>query len=236
MEEHDSQTFICSVLFLDIVGYSKQSVAVQISIKERFVNYLAIAISEVPQADRVILDSGDGAAINFLGEVDDALRAALSLRSSLLHDANVLPPLLLRMGINLGPVRLVRESDGQPNIVGDGINVAQRIMDFADPGQICVTRAYYEAVARLSERYAEMFCFQGSRTDKHVREHEIYAFREQSEQSLPEKVSGSFDLIADENNDLSTRSKQSNRIQRAMYFAAFTLFILLCIALMVKLL
>ena len=35
MEEHDSQTFICSVLFLDIVGYSKQSVAVQISIKER---------------------------------------------------------------------------------------------------------------------------------------------------------------------------------------------------------
>ncbi|MBK9160595.1 MAG: adenylate/guanylate cyclase domain-containing protein [Nitrosomonadales bacterium] len=176
METHGNKTIMCSVLFLDIVEYSKKSVAGQISLKERFNEYLSAAISNVPIADRIILDTGDGAAINFLGDVEDALKAALSLRDSLSNeDPHVDPPLMVRIGINLGPVRLVRDINGQPNIVGDGINVAQRIMGFADVEQILVSRSYYDAVSRLSPQYAGMFHYQGSRTDKHVREHEVYA-------------------------------------------------------------
>ena len=176
MEERGNKTIMCSVFFLDIVEYSKKSVAGQISLKDRFNSYLSAAIRDVPVTDRIILDTGDGAAINFLGDVEDALKAALSLRESLLaEDADVDPPLLVRMGINLGPVRLVRDINGQPNIVGDGINVAQRVMGFADAAQILVSRSYYDAVSRLSPQYAGMFHYQGSRTDKHVREHEVYA-------------------------------------------------------------
>jgi len=176
MEERGNKTIMCSVLFLDIVEYSKKSVAGQISLKDRFNSYLSEAIRDVPMTDRIILDTGDGAAINFLGDVEDALKAALSLRESLLNEGpDVGHPLLVRMGINLGPVRLVRDINGQPNIVGDGINVAQRVMGFADVAQILVSRSYYDAVSRLSPQYAGMFHYQGSRTDKHVREHEVYA-------------------------------------------------------------
>ena len=176
MEELDNKTIMCSVLFLDIVEYSKKSVSGQISLKDRFNTYLSSAISDVPITDRIILDTGDGAAINFLGDVEDALKAALCLRESLLNeDESESHPLLVRMGINLGPVRLVRDINGQPNIVGDGINVAQRVMGFADAAQILVSRSYYDAVSRLSPQYAGMFHYQGSRTDKHVREHEVYA-------------------------------------------------------------
>lgn len=176
MEERSNKTIMCSVLFLDIVEYSKKSVSGQISLKERFNSYLSEAILDVPVTDRIILDTGDGAAINFLGDVEDALKAALSVRENLLNeDPEVDYPLLVRMGINLGPVRLVRDINGQPNIVGDGINVAQRIMGFADAAQILVSRSYYDAVSRLSPHYAGMFHYQGSRTDKHVREHEVYA-------------------------------------------------------------
>jgi len=85
----------------------------------------------VPITDRIILDTGDGAAVNFLGDVEAALTAALRLRASLLsEDPYLEPQLLVRIGINLGPVRLVRDINGQPNIVGDGINVAQRVMVF----------------------------------------------------------------------------------------------------------
>ena len=176
MEERGNKTIMCSVLFLDIVEYSKKSVAGQISLKDRFNSYLSEAVRDVPMTDRIILDTGDGAAINFLGDVEDALKAALSLRQSLLDEApDVGHPLLVRMGINLGPVRLVRDINGQPNIVGDGINVAQRVMGFADVAQILVSRSYYDAVSRLSPQYAGMFHYQGSRTDKHVREHEVYA-------------------------------------------------------------
>ena len=108
--------------------------------------------------------------------MEDALKAALSLRESLLNEAaDVDHPLLVRMGINLGPVRLVKDINGQPNIVGDGINVAQRVMSFADPSQILASRSYFDAASRLSPRHAGMFHYQGSRTDKHVREHEVYA-------------------------------------------------------------
>lgn len=176
MEERSNKTIICSVLFLDIVEYSKKSVAGQISLKDRFNTYLSDAIRDVPVSDRIILDTGDGAAVNFLGDVESALTAALRLRDSLLgEDPEVEPRLLVRIGINLGPVRLVRDINGQPNIVGDGINVAQRVMAFADAGQILVSRSYYDAVSRLSPEYTGMFHYQGSRTDKHVREHEVYA-------------------------------------------------------------
>lgn len=176
MEERSNKTIMCSVLFLDIVEYSKKSVSGQISLKDRFNSYLSAAIRDVPVTDRIILDTGDGAAINFLGDVEDALKAALSLRESLLNeDPNVDHPLLVRMGVNLGPVRLVRDINGRPNIVGDGINVAQRVMGFSDAAQILVSRSYYDAVSRLSPQYAGMFHYQGSRTDKHVREHEVYA-------------------------------------------------------------
>jgi hypothetical protein len=37
-----------------------------------------------------------------------------------------------------------------------------------------VSRSFYEVVSCLSEGYGRLFHYEGSRTDKHVREHEIY--------------------------------------------------------------
>jgi len=186
MEENDKRTIICSVLFLDIVEYSKKTVLGQISLKEGFNAFLLTAINTIPTDDRIILDTGDGAVISFLGDVGDALKVALSMRTSLLDQGQRMdPPLLVRMGINLGPVRLVRDINGLPNIVGDGINVAQRVMGFADPGQILVSRSYFEAVSRLSKNYAALFHYQGARTDKHVRAHDVYAIGYADDIALP---------------------------------------------------
>jgi hypothetical protein len=176
MPEHTNRTFICSVLFLDIVEYSQRSVAEQIALKERFNKVLTEAITGVPTDDRIILDTGDGAAVSFLGDPEDTLFAGMSLRDSVAgQDATTGPRLQIRVGVNLGPVRLVKDINGNPNIIGDGINVAQRIMSFAEPGQILVSRSYYDVMARLSEDYAKLFHYEGAKTDKHVREHEVYA-------------------------------------------------------------
>jgi len=176
MEENDKKTIICSVLFLGIVDYSKKTVLGQIGLKEGFNTFLFTAISTIPADDRIVLDIVDGAVVSFLGDVDAALKVALSMHKILLTSGlRMDPPLLVRLGINLGPVRLVRDMNGSPNIVGDGINVAQRVMHFADPDQILVSRSYFEAVSRVSKSYDTMFHYQGARTDKHVREHDVYA-------------------------------------------------------------
>lgn len=191
MEERDNKTIICSVLFLDIVEYSQKAVSGQISLKEGFNVFLSTALNDIPAEDRIILDTGDGAAISFLGDIEDALKVGLSMRHSLLTAGVYMDtPLLVRMGINLGPVRLVKDINNQPNIVGDGINVAQRVMDFADVGQLLVSRSYYDAVSRISQEYAGMFHYQGSRTDKHVREHEVYAIGYPGEFTMVKHGSG----------------------------------------------
>ncbi len=170
-----NKTTICSVVFLDIVEYSKKSVAEQIKLKNQFNALISLAIKNVPVTDRIILDTGDGAAISFQGDPEDALLTAMKLREAVHSDQEI--PFFLRIGINLGPVRLVQDINKQPNIIGDGINVAQRIMNFAEPNQILVSRSFFEVISCVTDEYAKLFEYQGSRTDKHVREHELYAVK-----------------------------------------------------------
>ncbi|HET7731666.1 MAG TPA: adenylate/guanylate cyclase domain-containing protein [Usitatibacter sp.] len=180
MLDTTNRTFICSVVFIDLVGYSKKPVTEQIRLKTSLTNNLSEAIKDIPINDRIILDTGDGAAISFLGDPEDALFVTLSLREAMMREGMTATMVeasgddSVRMGINLGPVKLVKDINGHPNIIGDGINVAQRIMSFARPGQIVVSRSYYDVVSNLASEYAKLFSYEGSRTDKHVREHEIY--------------------------------------------------------------
>ena len=171
--ESSSRTLVCSVLFLDIVEYSKKAVADQLHLKQAFNQLLSKALEEVPSRDRIILDTGDGAAVTFMGDPEDAMFAAMSVRDMAAATPNGALP--VRLGVNLGPVRLVKDLNGQMNIIGDGINVAQRVMSFSRPGQLLVSRSFYEVVSCLSRDYMNLFRHEGSRTDKHVREHEVYS-------------------------------------------------------------
>ena len=179
--ESSSRTLVCSVLFLDIAEYSKKAVADQLQLKQAFNLVLGKALDEVPARDRIILDTGDGAAVTFMGDPEDALFAAMSVRDMATTQLSALGlpghagGLPVRLGVNLGPVRLVKDLNGQMNIIGDGINVAQRVMSFARPGQLLVSRSFYEVVSCLSRDYLTLFRHEGSRTDKHVREHEVYS-------------------------------------------------------------
>ena len=163
-----SRTLVCSVLFLDIAGYSQRAVSDQIRIKDRFNQVLANSLAGLETRDRVVIDTGDGAAIAFLDDPERALFAALAIFDNV-------GELQVRMGINLGPVYLSKDINGQDNVIGDGINVAQRIMSFANAGELLVSRSFYEVVLLLSGEYSTMFHAKTSQTDKHNRVHEIYA-------------------------------------------------------------
>jgi class 3 adenylate cyclase len=170
-----NRTWLCSVLFMDIARYSSQSVELQMKWKKRFNGYLADSIHEVPESERVILDTGDGAAVCFLGAPEAAMFAALRIcRSFTLDEREQQPGLRVRLGINLGPVKLIRDINGALNAIGDGINAGQRIMSFAPENQILVSQSFFEVVSRLSDDYKPLFQLKGVETDKHVREHTVY--------------------------------------------------------------
>ncbi len=183
--EKANRTLICSVVFLDIVQYSSQSVSKQMELKERMGELIAQAIKDIAESERIMVDSGDGVALCFLGDPEDALFVAIHLRDLQAESAEKGFPLNLRMGINLGPVRTIKDINNRLNVIGDGINVAQRVMSFADPGKILVSRSYFEMVSRLSEEYSNLFHYLGITRDKHIREHEIYEVSRPGSASMP---------------------------------------------------
>ena len=101
MEHATNRTFICSVVFLDIVSYSELPVDEQIKLKSRFNIILAEAIKDVAVNDRIILDTGDGAAISFLGDPEDALFVALSIRDAIIGDKCTSPPVFLPVSASI---------------------------------------------------------------------------------------------------------------------------------------
>ena len=171
MADNSNRTLVSSVLFIDIVGYSKKGVAEQVKLKQTFNHILSGALEQVPPRERVVVDTGDGAAITFLGDPEGALFVALAV----LDKVGELP---VRLGINLGPVSLMKDINGLDNVVGDGINAAERVMSFAADGQLLVSRSFYDVVKHLSHEYADLFREQTPVADKHGRYHEIYAVSE----------------------------------------------------------
>lgn len=182
MVEQAARTFICSIVFVDLVEFSRKSNAEQVLVKETCNALAAEALESIEPDARIVIDTGDGFAITFLGDPEDALLVGLKLRDGIeeamsTHSVGVGRGTAnghVRIGINLGPVKLGTNFTGHVNIVGDGINVAERIMGFALPGQMLVSRSFHDMVSRLAEEYGKLLTFDGTRTDNNSRVHALY--------------------------------------------------------------
>jgi adenylate cyclase len=91
---------------------------------------------------RVFKTTGDGVLVEFSSPVE-AVRCAVSIQEALAADAAQKPSiaLQLRIGINLGDI-IIEEGD----VYGDGVNVAARLEQLAEPGGVCLSGKVYEEV------------------------------------------------------------------------------------------
>src|SRR5213592_654814 len=133
------QLEIAHVLFIDIVGYSKLSINEQRAAVDELNQ--AVRTSEQFQnaeaAARLIkIPTGDGMALVFYKSPEEPVECALEISRALKDH----PKIRLRMGVHSGPVSGVIDVNGQANLAGAGLNVAQRMMDCADAGHILVSR------------------------------------------------------------------------------------------------
>lgn len=176
--QRNNRTWLCTVLFMDIVGYSKHPVDFQMMVKQSFSTLVSDALRSLPGDDCIKRDTGDGLAVCYLGAPEDVLYVAVGLRDAFVDVRAICETCYsVRMGINLGPVKILEDINGQRNIIGDGINAAQRIMSFAQPNQLLVSRTYHDVISCLSEENPKMFAYLGVHNDKHVRQYDVYEVR-----------------------------------------------------------
>src|SRR5947208_15965849 len=127
------------VLFIDIVGYSKLLIneqSEQIQTLRKIVRGAEQFRLAEAEGKLVRLPTGDGAALVFRTTVEAPALCALEISKELKNHSG----LHVRMGIHSGPVNEVVDLNEQANIAGEGINIAQRVMDCGDAGHILVSK------------------------------------------------------------------------------------------------
>jgi hypothetical protein len=196
------RTLVASFLFTDLVGFSKGTAADQFAAKAKLSGVLRRHLAALKESDYWIKDTGDGALIAFVSNPEHALYMALALAQDYGAGAADVASGSLRTGLHLGTVKESIDVEARRNFIGDGINAAKRIMDFALPGQLTASRSFFEAIANLDAAYAALFQHVGAPDDKHGRAHELYTLSPSA--SVLERLRGDLSAEAGTRPDSSS--------------------------------
>jgi CHASE2 domain-containing sensor protein/class 3 adenylate cyclase len=141
---------IAHVLFVDIIGYSLQPIDQQtglLTLLQEIVRESAEFRRARDQNELISLPTGDGMGLVFLRDPLSPVKCALDIANSLQRQ----PRLSVRMGIHTGPVQRHADIREAVNVVGGGINTAQRVMDCGDAGHILLSRNVAEVLEQFSD-------------------------------------------------------------------------------------
>jgi len=164
----EARALPATVVFLSLAEFGARPVAEQAQLKDALESALASAIEPVPAAERIVVDTREGAAVVLL----DGPAAALDLGDRVRAAAPTLP---LSIGINHGPVKLALNGAHGPMLFGDGLAAGASIAGHAQPGATLVSRSFRDALAESAPARADSLRAAGAFTDAAVRSHEVFA-------------------------------------------------------------
>lgn len=162
--------FYNKIFFCDIVGYSRLHPGKQVAAQSQLKASVEAALRQLGarlEEDVIALPTGDGMALNFLAPAPDAhLQAALLVLDQLRTAPDFKGPFELRVGLNSHADAWVLDVNGKRNVVGRGINMAQRVMDLGRDAQLLMHDRIRSDLDSL-EAYRDRIVHIGDFTVKH---------------------------------------------------------------------
>jgi TolB-like protein/class 3 adenylate cyclase len=147
---------LSAILAADVAGYSRlmhdDEEATHAKLTALLADGVEPAIGE--HGGRIVKNTGDGLLAEFSSAVE-ALRAAIQFQTRIneltigeVEDRRI----AFRVGINIGDV-IVEAQD----IFGDGVNIAARLENIAEPGGICISSSAYDQVrGKVRVQFADL--------------------------------------------------------------------------------
>lgn len=135
---------LTTVLCADVHGYSRLMEADEAGTLATLRRHRTAMAGLVERHDGRIVNTWGDAVIAEFASVVEAVQCAVEIQqeiSSQESDATQAQRMQFRIGINLGDVMV----EG-PDIYGDGVNIAARLQELAEPGGIVVAGSVYEQV------------------------------------------------------------------------------------------
>jgi class 3 adenylate cyclase len=146
---------IAAIMAADIAGYSKLVAEDEEETVRRLASFREVFADFVTRfSGRIFSTAGDAVLAEFLSAVE-AVRCAIDVQESIRTRNLAYPPsrqMNFRIGVTIGDVV---ERDG--DLLGDGVNIAARLQELAQPGGVCVSRSVYEQVSnKLSVAFVDI--------------------------------------------------------------------------------
>jgi TolB-like protein len=135
---------LAAILAADIAGYSALMGADEAETVRDLKEHQAVILPMIKEyGGRIIDTAGDGILAEFSSVVNAAECAVAIQRTMAQRNAEVEEArrMLFRIGINQGDVVF-----DDSRVYGDGVNVAARLENLAEPGGICISRKVYEDI------------------------------------------------------------------------------------------
>jgi class 3 adenylate cyclase len=129
-------------------------------------------------ASTIILPTGDGMAIGFDDSPEKPLNLAIQLHKKIKEYNEQIrrkpDKLLIRIGLDTGPVYMIRDLNGHDNVWGSGIIMARRVMDIAGSMNILVSSKLAQDIRDLRPEYRGLLHPVGDYSIKHRQKVLIY--------------------------------------------------------------
>lgn len=143
---------LAAIVVADVVGYSAMMERDEADTLSRLfalrTQLVEPAISS--RGGRIVKTTGDGVLAEFPSVVN-AVEAAVAVQEGLDDWPDIGEPLRLRIGVHIGDVA-VKEGD----LYGDGVNVAARLEQAAEPGGVLISGAAYDQlVGHAEDRFTD---------------------------------------------------------------------------------
>jgi hypothetical protein len=125
----------------------------------------------------LILPTGDGVAIGFSDSPEKPLKLALEVHRNLNRYNRQHPnkdKVLIRIGLDIGPVYVIKDLNGNENVWGPGIIMARRVMDIAREMNILASARFANYVKTLRPEYRNILHPIGDYQIKHGEKILIY--------------------------------------------------------------
>lgn len=135
---------LTTVLCADVYGYSRLMEADETGTLETLRRYRTAIARLVERHDGRIVNTWGDAVIAEFASVVEAVQCAVEIQQEIASHAADAPqasPMQFRIGINLGDVMV----DGT-DIYGDGVNIASRLQELAEPGGVVISSSVYDQV------------------------------------------------------------------------------------------
>ena len=144
MTQDGSERKLAAILSADVKGYSLLLADDEAFTIKTLKEYRGIMSNCIEQHNGRVVDSPGDNLLSEFSSVVEAVQCAVEIQKKLKKENRRLVEdkrLKFRIGVNIGDI----VQDGN-RIYGNGVNVAARIEEIADPGGICLSRSAYDQI------------------------------------------------------------------------------------------